>query len=267
MKLILPLALITIMTATPTPDPSNEIWQPSPGTTWQLQLGGEVSIEWDVAMYDIDLVETPQETIDALQAEGRIVICYFSAGTWEEYREDADQFPEEVLGEPLEDYPDERWLDIRQIDLLEPIMLARMDLAVEKGCDGVDPDNVDGYTNESGFDLTYDDQLTYNLWIAEQAHERGLSVGLKNDLDQIEDLVDAFDWALNEQCFEYTECDLLLPFIEAGKAVFGVEYEGNPEEFCPIAVDLGFSWLIKTVDLGEEPPYSCEYFLAVNPER
>lgn len=236
------------------------IWQPVPRTTWQWQLTGEIDTSFDVEMYDIDLFDAPQEVIDHLHDDGRIVICYFSAGSYEDWRPDADLFPEIALGNPLDEWPGERWLDIRRLDLLQPIMSARLDLAAEKQCDGVEPDNVDGYANDTGFDLTYDDQIAYNRWLAQAAHERGLSIGLKNDLEQIEDLVDDFDWALNEQCFQYEECDLLLPFIEAGKAVFGVEYleEGlEREDYCPIANDLGFSWLTKSYDLGVSPPDSC----------
>ena len=123
-------------------------------------------------------------------------------------------------------------------------------------------------TNESGFALTDEDQLAYNRWLAATAHELGLSIGLKNDLNQIEDLVEDFDWALNEQCFQYDECELLLPFIEAGKAVFGVEYseEGlKPAAYCPIANEYGFSWLTKTYDLGDIPPNSCLDFEANKP--
>ncbi|MBK9745420.1 MAG: endo alpha-1,4 polygalactosaminidase [Chloroflexi bacterium] len=237
------------------------IWQPEPGVTWQWQLTGEIDTSYDVAMYDIDLFDAPQAVIDELHAAGRIVICYFSAGSHEDWRPDSGDFPAAVLGEPLDDWPGERWLDIRQLDALQPIMAARLDLAVAKGCDGVEPDNVDGYTQASGFRSTYADQLAYNRWLAEAAHERGLSIGLKNDLNQIADLVDAFDWALNEQCFQYGECELLLPFIDAGKAVFGVEYreEGlDPADYCPAALRYGFSWLTKMYDLGAEPPQACE---------
>ena len=162
-------------------------------------------------------------------------------------------FPESVLGDPLEGWPGERWLDIRQIDLLAPIMSARLDLAQSKGCDGVEPDNIDGYANQSGFQLSADDQLAYNRWLAEQAHLRQLSIGLKNDLDQVSDLLPHFDWALNEQCFQYNECDLLLPFIQAGKAVFGVEYELEPDAFCSQANALDFDWLKKNLELDAGP--------------
>lgn len=239
--------------AAPTPPigPTQPVnwWRPAPGTSWQWQLTGTIDTSYDVEMYDIDLFETPQSVIDALHADGRIVICYFSAGSWEEWRPDAADFPASVLGEDLEGWPDERWLDIRRLDLLGPIMQARLDLAAQKGCDGVEPDNVDGYANESGFALTAADQLGYNQWLAQQAHTRGLSVGLKNDLDQIPALLAYFDWALNEECFSYEECEALLPFVDAGKAVFGVEYDLTPEDFCPEANSMNFDFLNKHWDL------------------
>jgi len=108
---------------------------------------------------------------------------------------------------------------------------------------------MDGFANDTGFELTAAEQLTYNRWFALEGHARGLSVGLKNDLEQVPDLVADFDWALNEQCFAYGECEALVPFVTAGKAVFGVEYEGDPETFCPRARALGFSWLKKRPEL------------------
>jgi len=232
--------------------PGTAVWQPSPHTSWQWQLTGTIDTSYDVDMYDIDLFDVPQTVIDELHDDGRIVICYFSAGSYEEWRPDAGDFPAAVLGNPLDDWPGERWLDIRRLDLLGPIMAARLDLAVQKACDGVEPDNVDGYANDSGFPLTADDQLTYNIWLSTEAHQRGLSIGLKNDLDQIPQLLPYFDWVLNEQCFQYDECELLLPFVDAGKAVFGVEYEGEPDEFCPQANAYNFDWLLKDIDLGPD---------------
>lgn len=260
-RLFLILALLIAATGFTTAQ-GDPVWQPSPGTTWQWQLQGAINTSFNVEMYDIDLFEAPQATIDLLHSQDRIVICYFSAGSYEDFRPDADDFPPEVLGEPLDEWPGERWLDISQIELLAPIMEARLDLAVSKQCDGVEPDNMDGYTNETGFELTGEDQLAYNVWLAAESHERNLSVGLKNDLDQITELVDDFDWALNEQCFQYNECDLLLPFIEAGKAVFGVEYKRLPEVYCAEAVANHFSWLHKTFALNDQPPDPCSRYVA-----
>lgn len=130
-------------------------------------------------------------------------------------------------------------------------MKSRMELAVSKGCNAVEPDNVDAYTNgeETNLDLTYQDQLTYNKMLASVAHDLGISIGLKNDVDQLEDLVDDFDWALNEQCFQYNECSGYQVFVAQDKAVFGVEYEGNPSTFCPQANAMSLSWLKKRLDL------------------
>lgn len=260
-KLLLTFSLLIVMAGFVSAQ-GDPVWQPSPGTTWQWQLQGTINTSYNVEMYDIDLFEAPQATIDLLHSQNRIVICYFSAGSYEEWRPDAEDFPAEVLGDPLDGWPGERWLDISQIALLMPIMEARLDLAVSKQCDGVEPDNMDGYTNETGFELTGEHQLAYNVLLAAEAHERNLSIGLKNDLDQITELVDDFDWALNEQCFQYNECDLLLPFIAAGKAVFGVEYKRAPHTYCAEAVANHFSWLHKTFALDNQPPDPCSRYVA-----
>jgi len=220
------------------------------GTSWQWQLEGEIDTTVDVEMYDIDLFEAPQNVIDALRTDGRNVICYFSAGSFESGRPDADQFPSEALGQTLENWPDERWFDIRHPGV-RAILKLRLDLAVQKRCDGVEPDNVDGFSNDSGFPLTSSDQLDFNRFLAEEAHARGLSVGLKNDLDQVGELEPLFDWALNEECVDYDECEALMPFITAGKAVFHVEYgeASLAASVCPETAPLGLSTLIKRFEL------------------
>jgi len=220
-----------------------------PGTSWQWQLSGNIDTNIQVEMFDLDLYEAPTETMRALQDKGVIVICYFSAGSWENFRTDAQRFPATLLGRTMDNWPDEKWLDIRDIDQLGKVMRARLDLAVAKGCDGVEPDNVDGYDNNTGFPLSYDDQIRYNKWLAREAHRRGLSIGLKNDLEQIKDLVNDFDWALNEECFQYNECEPLVTFVNQGKAVFGVEYNGNVSDFCPKANQMNFDWLLKNIEL------------------
>lgn len=219
------------------------------GSTWQIQLQGQVKTKFNVDLYVIDLFDTSQKKIDEIHQKGAKVVCYFSAGTYEEWRNDAAQFPEEVLGDDLAQWPGEKWLDISKKDLLSPIMEARLDLAVAKACDGVDPDNVDGYSNETGFSISYQDQLEYNRLLSQKAHERGLAIGLKNDLNQILDLVDYFDFAINESCYEYEECDLLVPFIDQNKAVFHIEYSGPFRKICAASEELGFSTLKKRYDL------------------
>jgi hypothetical protein len=224
-------------------------WQPAPGLKWQIQYTGTINTFLSVDVYNLDLFETSAAVIAALQAKGKRVICYLSAGSHENWRPDSRAFPASVLGRTLDGWSGERWLDIRQVDVLIPIMRARMEQAAQKGCDGVDPDNVDGYSNNTGFALSYNDQLAYNIALAEAAHELGLAIGLKNDLDQIKDLVNYFDFAVNEECFQYAECNTLKPFVDAGKAVFGIEYNLANSSFCPQANRMNFDFLKKNLSL------------------
>jgi hypothetical protein len=227
--------------------------RPLPQTVrWQIQYTGTLQTDLEVDVFNLDLFETPSETIAMLQNRGTFVMCYFSAGSYEDWRPDASSFPQQVLGKEMEGWPGERWLDIRRVDLLAPIMEARLDLARSKGCDGVDPDNINGYTNDTGFPLTAEDQASYNIFLAAAAHQRGLLIGLKNDLEQIPLLVSHFDWVLNEECFSYGECDLLLPFFQAGKPVFVIEYELPPPDFCPQAVQMHFNGLHKNWQLDAD---------------
>lgn len=229
--------------------PRGARWQPRPGLAWQWQLTGPVDTSVDVPVYDVDGFDVSARTVEELHRAGRKVICYLSTGAWEDWRPDADAFPEELLGES-NGWDGERWLDIRAVEVLEPLMAERIDMCREKGFDAVEPDNMDGYRNRTGFPLTASDQLRYNRLIARLAHERGLAVGLKNDLDQIPDLVEDFDFAVNEQCAQYDECEDTLPFIEAGKAVLHVEYELPTSRFCPKSRELGLSSMLKKYDLG-----------------
>ncbi len=227
-------------------------WRPAVDTTWQWQLEGAIDTSFDVDMYDVDLFDTQAETVQALKDQGLAVICYISAGSWEDWRPDADRFPPEVLGKDYEGWPGEKWLDIRRLDLLAPILGARLDQCAAKGFDGVEPDNIDAYTNDTGFPLTYADQLAFNRWLAEQAHARGLSIGLKNDPQQVADLLPYFDWALTEDCFDQDWCEDVLPFIEAGKPVFAAEYTDTGialSDFCPQANEMRVSAILKNREL------------------
>ncbi len=242
----------------------NASWyQPPVAVTWQWQLSGKVNPAYDVEIYGIDLFDTSQQSIQQLQASGKKVICYFSGGSYEAWRSNSQQFSSADLGAPLDGWAQERWLDIRSPGV-RGIMQNRLDLAQQKGCDGVEPDNMDGYTNDSGFDLTAADQLDFNRFIAAQAHSRALSVRLKNDLDQVSKLVDYFDFAVNEQCFEFDECEQLAPFIAAQKPVLSAEYkpayvnhEAARRSLCANAVGKQFSTLILPLNLDDSFRLSC----------
>jgi uncharacterized protein (TIGR03437 family) len=243
------LRFLAILSVVPLWAASPNLWIPAQQSSWQWQLSGTIDLSVDAEIFDLDLFTTDKAMIDALRARGRRAICYFSAGSYEPYRPDSDRFPAAVKGRAMDGWPDERWLDIRQLDVLGPIMEARLDLCKTKGFGAAEPDNVDGYQNRTGFTLTAADQLRYNRFLANAAHARGLSIGLKNDIDQIGDLVNDFDWALNEECFKYKECGAYQPFTAAGKAVFHVEYGLSPAQFCAQANALNFNSLHKKFDL------------------
>jgi hypothetical protein len=224
-------------------------WQPTPGVAWQWQLDGEVTPSVDVPVYDIDGFENTKADVDRLHRAGRKVICYINVGAWENYRPDKDKFPKSVLGAG-NGWAGERWLDIRRLDVLRPIMEQRFDMCRDKGFDAVEPDLVEGYANKTGFPLTAADQLAYNRMIADIAHARGMAVGLKNDLPQIPQLLSHFDFAVNEECAQYDECGQLRPFTAADKAVFHVEYEVPNSKFCAESRKLELSSMSKKLDLG-----------------
>ena len=224
-------------------------WRPAVGASWQWQLSGKLDLAVDADVYDIDGDEATSADVEQLHSLGRKAICYVSAGSYESYRADEAQIPEALRGKVLDGWPDERWLDIRQTEILASVMGARFDNCVSKGFDAVEPDNVDGYANDSGFDLTEKDQLGYIKMLTKLAHDRGLAIGLKNAVELSAELAPTMDFAVNESCMEYDECELVSPFIEAGKPVFHVEYDMELSEFCPRAQALGFSSLRKSQDL------------------
>ena len=128
--------------------------------TLHLQLTGyPVDAMISADYFEVDLFETPVSTITRIHEQGAIVLCYLNAGAWEDFRPDVEDFPVDVIGRKYDGWPGEKWLDIRNYPAFANIMLARMDLAVEKGCDGIDTDNVAGYQVETGFAITADDQI------------------------------------------------------------------------------------------------------------
>jgi hypothetical protein len=201
-----------------------------------------------IKAWDVDGEDASASTVAAIHAKGAGAVAYFSAGTWENWRSDQAKFPASVKGKS-NGWPGEKWLDIRNIAVLEPIMHARMVAFKAKGFDAVEPDNVDGYTNSTGFPLTGAQQLTYNRMLATEAHSLGLGVVLKNDVDQVAALQPSFDWALNEQCYQYNECGGYTAFRSVGKPVWIVEYKTATSSFCPKAKAAGYDAMKKHLSL------------------
>ena len=95
----------------------------------------------DAPIWDVDLFNTDASVIRTLKEGGKIVICYFSAGTVEDWREDARQFPAADVGKVLPEWPNEKWIRTGSMRARE-IIARRIAVAVEKGCDAIDPDNT-----------------------------------------------------------------------------------------------------------------------------
>ncbi|SHF08059.1 Glycoside-hydrolase family GH114 [Marinomonas polaris DSM 16579] len=242
---------------------ADDWYRPPVSVTWQWQLDGVVNEGYDVDLYDIDLFDSSVELIQRLQASGKKVICYFSAGSYEDWRPDAVDFAAKDLGKTLSGWDNERWLDIRSSQVRD-VMIRRLDLAVSKGCDGIEPDNVDSYRTNTGFSFRANDQLDYNRFLAAQAHARGLAIGLKNDPDQARALSSDFDFAITEQCFEFSECRSYSSFIKAGKPVLNAEYrriyvddEAQRNAMCKQSLALEFSTLVLPVTLDDKFRLSC----------
>lgn len=222
------------------------MWVPAPTDTVQVQLQGKIDTSIAADVFFVDGEYTSRGTVDALHERGTHVVCYLSAGSYEDFRSDEGSFPKRVLGRELDGWPGEHWLDVRRLKVLMPIMGRRLDRCERKGFDAADFDNVDGYQNDTGFPISFKDQLRYNRALARAAHERGMSASLKNDVGQLEQLVDTFDFALNEQCLVYDECHRYKPFIDAGKAVFHIEYVGEHKGSCEFP---GLSSILKRLSL------------------
>lgn len=151
LRMLLPFLSLLIACSTLATGPADaaEIWQPSSGVTWQWQLTGRVDTSVQAKIYDIDMFENGARVVDRLHSKGRKVICYISAGSYESWRADAGKFPARVKGRS-NGWAGERWLDIRKLSALRPIMRARMDRCAARGYDGIELDNVDGYVNRTG---------------------------------------------------------------------------------------------------------------------
>lgn len=221
----------------------------SPGVPWHLQLSGKLQEKSWATVYDIDLFDTPAATVASLKSRGKVVHCYFSAGSYEDWRSDKSAYPASVLGKPLDGWPGERWVDIRATGL-RTVLLARLDLAKSKGCAGADPDNVDGYGHDTGFALKQSDTVNFLRWLATEAHRRGLSIGLKNGIEVLSQVAASVDWAVNEQCHEYAECTAYRSFISSGKPVFNVEYKGTLSTLCNKSKPLKLSTIKAPLSLS-----------------
>jgi len=250
-------------------------------------------------VFDIDIYQDPgcsggvanipvTNAVAAIHAKAAHAIGYVNAGAWENWRADAGEYVAFdntcngcLLGNTYFGYKDERWLSLNDSGSIKgtnpithvlqtPAEFIRYELAKRMadarlaGFDAIEFDNVESYTNRNGFKTTAAQQLAFNQSIANLAHSLGFTVGLKNDLGQASDLQPYFDFAMSEQCFQYSECNYPAPGLQAwpttyGKAVFNVEYKGKLSNFCPLANSTAYNFnsMMKTADLYDTPWTPC----------
>ena len=228
-------------------------------TTWHWQLQGTVDVEVDADLVDIDF-GVEQTAIAILKTEPRSVFCYMSVGTLESFRGDAGSFPSEAIGNPVEGFPDESWLDVRHPTVWER-MEARLVAAERKGCDGVELDHIQNHLESTGFEITRDEQLAYDRHLYNLAHEAGLAVAFKDAPDLVADLVDYADVAISQRCHELGTCAAFDAFREAGKpllnAEFSTEAQNDPQALCVQALADGTRTLILAEALDNSYRVSC----------
>jgi hypothetical protein len=206
--------------------------------------------------------------VAAIHANGGRAICYIDAGGAETFRPDYGQYAAFntncngcLFGRPIGGFRNEFWLNINnnmgQRTFILGEISARLDHCRQDGFDGVEMDVVDAWSNRTGLTISGDTQLLFNTALANLAHSKGFTVALKNDVEQIPDLAPYFDYAINEQCEQYSECGNYTTFVNAGKAVFQVEYKLKTSSFCPPANTANRNAILKTFDLFDLPWTPC----------
>ncbi len=203
------------------------------------------------------------KSLPGTSVASRAVTCYITAGTLENWRSDSELLDPRILGNTYSGFADERWIDIRQLSKLRPWLEAKMDMCKAKGFDAIEFDNVDGWStaNNVGLNITPEDEVAFIVYLSWAAHERGMSMALKSNVEQVPQVLNYVDFAVVEECFANQECTRNDPnsdgkygydlFINDGKPVFEVEY--NPysvsNNVCSRSNALKFSTLYKNVDL------------------
>lgn len=235
-------------TASTPPDGGAGRWQPSAGLSWQIQLTTPLDVSVDASVYAVDLNLTDSSTIAQLHALNRRVICRLSAGAGDTTQPAVAALPQAAVGNAAPD--NLHWLDIRHA-AVRTLMANAFAAARTKGCDAVDPTHLDGYQASTGFSLTEQDSVTFLTNLATDAHAIDLSIGLDNAVELGTRVASVVDWAMNESCVKYSECNQLTAFSQLNKPVFHYEFADaqNLSSVCDVTGPLGFSSILKRLSL------------------
>jgi len=220
-----------------------------------------------VQVYDIDY-ENAASVVATLHSQGKKVICYVDVGGWENYRSDANDYAASVLGSNIGGWPDERYVDVRALDgakgptgkTLHDLLRARIATCASKGFDAVETDLDDQYPANTGFPLTKVDYENFDKALAADIHGLGMAWFLKNGITGdsfVADLVPFADGVVVEECWHYSECGALQPFVAAGKPILNAEYAGTQSTICPQALNFPMATMKKYVDLRAAVIWKC----------
>lgn len=217
-------------------------------SSWHIQFSGTQKYPTR-DIFNVDLFDTSKAVIQKIQTKWSKVICYISAGTREDWRPDVQKFPASTLGNTVDGWKWENWIDVRNTTV-QKIMQSRMDLAKSKWCDGIDPDNVNGHENNTGFQLSSSDMIAYNQFLVTEAHKRWLLIGLKNAQSLISSIGKDYDFFINESCYTYNECGAYISMISLWKPVIIMEYTGIRKSWCRQAKSSWFVLQYFNLDLS-----------------
>jgi Glycoside-hydrolase family GH114 len=188
---------------------------------WDWQIGRVTPLQRTgaraVDIYDIDGFLTTRAQVrqihDGWQAHTLAhpkAVCYLDLA-WEDYRPDGSPggyFPASALGRVYFGYPQERWVDFRQLDALKPMLNERISMCARKGFDAVELDDIDSFDPPSttGFQLTVGDAQNYLAWALNDVHRHGMTVLWKNAPGLAWWGVRYADGAIVEECYIYDQC-------------------------------------------------------------
>jgi Glycoside-hydrolase family GH114 len=209
------------------PRPGQACWYPphlnSRGKPmrWDWQIGRVTPLQRTgaraVDIYDVDGFLTTAAEVHAIHASWQAatlphpkLICYLDLA-WEDYRPDGSPggvFPAATLGAVYYGYPEERWVDFRQLDALKPMLDERIEMCARKGFDAVELDDIDSFDPPSttGFHLTPGDAQNYLAYAFNEIHRLGMTALWKNSPYLSWWGRRYADGAIVEECYVYKQC-------------------------------------------------------------
>jgi hypothetical protein len=208
--------------------------------------------------------------VNSLHSMGKKAIGYIDAGDAEQGRPDYQQYVDFdnacngcLIGNPFSGFRSEFMLNINndkgQADFIRKMIAARTDRVAANGFDAVEYDVLANFENKSGFTITDATQAAFNISLTTIARNHFLSVPLKSDVDQATEssVEQAFDFVIDEQCNQFSQCGDYAAWQTAGKSIFNVEYKLSTGKFCSTDNGSNINGIKKNTSLDVTPYTPC----------